>query len=110
MIFTPNSSKTSADPLLPVIALFPCFATGIPVDATIIEDAVEMFSHFSPLPPVPHISIAFSLFGIFKEYFRIILAIPAISSAVSPFIVKEVINDPNCEGNILPDIICSIAC
>ena len=29
-IFMPNSSKTSAEPLFPDAALFPCLATGIP--------------------------------------------------------------------------------
>ena len=94
-IFMPNSSKTSADPLFPDAALFPCLATGIPYDATTIADAVDILNHFNPLPPVPHTSIAFSLPFIFIENSLITAAIPAISSNVSPLIARLAIITPN---------------
>ena len=53
-------SKTSAEPHFDETALFPCFATFIPMEANKSADAVEIFSVFLPSPPVPHVSIAFS--------------------------------------------------
>ena len=47
-MFTPNSTSTSADPVLLVILRLPCFATEIPVAAAtiIIVVCIPIFAHF----------------------------------------------------------------
>ena len=55
-MFTPSASRQSAVPHLLDAARFPCFATGIFVDDTIIDAMVEMLIVFAPSPPVPTIS------------------------------------------------------
>ena len=60
MKFIFNASKTSPDPHLEDTALFPCFATLIPILASNNADAVEIFSVFIPSPPVPQVSIQLS--------------------------------------------------
>ena len=95
VIFTPNSSNTSALPEDPDIALFPCFATLTPAPATTKATAVEILNVFNPSPPVPQVSNKGSSSSTLRDFSLIEVAIPAISVDVSPFIFKPITNEPN---------------
>ena len=85
-MFTPNSTSTSADPVLLVILRLPCFATEIPAAAATIAAAVLMLNVPLPSPPVPHVSTrSWRSDVIVVMCLRIARAAPATSSAVSPF-------------------------
>ena len=83
-----NFSKTSAEPHFDDRALFPCFATLIPILAKRSEEAVDILRVFFPSPPVPQVSIIFSDVFTFNAFFLKIYTPPAISSEVSPFLDK----------------------
>ena len=51
-----NASKTSPEPHFDETALFPCFATLIPILANSRAVAVDIFNVFIPSPPVPQVS------------------------------------------------------
>ena len=55
----PSSESTSADPVKEETALFPCFATQIPLAAITIALIVEILNVLDPSPPVPHVSKEF---------------------------------------------------
>jgi hypothetical protein len=76
-MFTPKDSSTSALPVDPDIARFPCLATGTPAPETTNAEAVEMLNQSSPLPPVPHVSIISRSVSTCNDTSRITLAMPA---------------------------------
>jgi hypothetical protein len=53
---TPRASRTSAEPVLLLMARLPCFATLRPAPATMNAAVVEMLNVPRPSPPVPHVS------------------------------------------------------
>ena len=61
---------------------------------------------FSPSPPVPTESTNMPSTLTRRENSRMTVAMPAISSFVSPLRLRAVKNDPNCAGVASPDIIC----
>ncbi len=88
VIFTPRASSISALPHLLDTLLFPCFATLTPADATTKEVIVDILKVFVPSPPVPTISIAVPFVSSLLQQFLIAIALPVISSTVSPFILN----------------------
>ena len=109
-MFTPSASRQSAVPHLLDAARFPCFATGIPVDDTIIDAMVEMLIVFAPSPPVPTISNTSISFKNFSQWLLMTFAADVISSIVSPFIVIAVRKDAFCASVASPVMISSITC
>ena len=105
-ILTPSSSSTSALPQVPEAARLPCLATLSPAPAATNAAAVEMLNVFSPSPPVPTESTNIPSTLTRRENSRMTVAMPAISSFVSPLRLRAVKNDPNCAGVASPDIIC----
>src|SRR5512133_2699186 len=100
----PICSKKSALPQLPVVDLFPCFATfAPPADATIAA-AVLMLNDLIASPPVPQLSIKQPLIlgVICMANFLIACKISQISSEVSPFIVRATRNDAIDASDNLP--------
>ena len=95
-IVTPSASRTSAEPLLLVIPRFPCLATGTPAPAVMNAAAVETLKLPLPSPPVPHVSTTGKSVGTLRTFSRIVRAMPATSSAVSPFMRSAVTKAPNC--------------
>ena len=91
-IFTPKLSRMSALPHLLDTDLFPCFATGTPQEATTNAAAVETLNVPLRSPPVPQVSTSLSLTsslsGTFLLFSLITLTAPAISSTVSPLLLK----------------------
>ena len=85
-IFTPRASRQSAAPDFDEAALLPCFATGMPAAAMMIEAVVEILNEFEPSPPVPTISSTSISFRSFMPAALIPSADAVISSIVSPFI------------------------
>ena len=92
-MLAPIDSRTSALPVEPDIALLPCFATVIPIDETSNAVAVDMFNVLAPSPPVPHVSRTGVFICTETDFCLIMLAIPAISSAVSPLKRRAVIKE-----------------
>ena len=109
-MFTPSASRQSAVPHLLDAARFPCFATGIFVDDTIIDAMVEMLIVFAPSPPVPTISNTSISFKNFSQWLLMTFAADVISSIVSPFIVIAVRKDAFCASVASPVMISSITC
>ena len=58
-------------------------------------EAVEMLNVPLLSPPVPQVSNNFEVLEIDNDLLLITVAIPAISSGVSPFNLRAVTNDPN---------------
>ena len=109
-MFTPSASRQSAVPHLLDAARFPCFATGIFVDDTIIDAMVEMLIVFAPSPPVPTISNTSISFKNFSQWLLMTFAADVISLIVSPFIVIAVRKDAFCASVASPVMISSITC
>ena len=104
-IFTPRASRQSAVPHLLEAALFPCFATGTPVDDTTMEASVEILKVFEPSPPVPTISKTSTSFKNLSQCSLITLAADVISSIVSPFMLMAVRKAAFCASVASPSII-----
>ena len=92
---TPSASRTSALPQRLLIPRLPCFATGCPDAATTSAAAVETLKVPQPSPPVPQVSVTGRSVCTRRAFSRITWAIPAISSAVSPFRRRAVTKAPN---------------
>ena len=102
---TPSSSNTSALPQVPDAALLPCFATFRPAPAATNAAAVEILKVLRPSPPVPTESTSMPSTFTRSENSRMTVAIPAISSVLSPFSRRAVRNEPNWAWVASPDMI-----
>ena len=108
--FTPKFSRQSAAPDLLLIERLPCFATGTPPAEITNAEVVEMLNVPVPSPPVPTISITFTLGLMCRAFSLITVAQAVISSIVSPFIISAVKNAPICASVASPFIISFITC
>src|SRR3990170_2814357 len=109
-ICTPSASSTSAAPDRRETARFPCLATYPPAAATTNAVVVEMLNVLRRSPPVPTTSMSTSALGVMRcPRSRIARARPAISSTVSPFIRRAVMNAAIWAGVAWPSITCPIA-
>src|SRR3972149_5826692 len=111
-MFTPSASRTSAAPERRLTARLPCFATYAPAPATTNAVVVEMLNVLTLSPPVPTTSTRSSTRGLIRcARSRITRANPAISSTVSPFIRRAVMNAAIWAGVASPSMITpSAAC
>ena len=90
-IRAPAASSTSALPLAPDAARLPCYAMFPPAPATTKAAAVEILNVPIPSPPVPQVSIkGLRSMCTRAASSRITLAAAAISSMVSPFILRAI--------------------
>src|SRR6266540_2280098 len=101
-ILTPSASSTSALPQALEAARLPCFATRPPAPATTSAVIVEMLMLFERSPPVPTTSIAPSSTTTRSAFARRALANPAISSGVSPRMLRAASSAPSCAGVASP--------
>ena len=108
-IFTPSASSTSALPHSEEAARLPCLATGTPQAAATIAASVEMLKVPSPSPPVPTTSRRSPETGIGVAWARAVLAMPVISSTVSPFMRRATMKPAIWEGVASPAMIVSMA-
>ena len=97
-MFTPSSSSTSALPVEPDAARFPCLATFTPAPAATSPTVVEMLKVWDASPPVPHVSTSGPSTSTESPLLRITPAMPVISSSVSPLTRRAVRNAPSWAG------------
>ncbi len=94
-MFTPNSARTSAEPLRLVMLRLPCLATGTPAAAATIAAVVLTLNIVESPPPVPQVSSTSAWrerIGVMWR--RMATAAPAISSTVSPLAASAVSSRP----------------
>src|SRR6185295_12087305 len=109
-IFTPSASRRSELPHFELAARLPCLATRTPQEATTIAATVEMLNVPSPSPPVPHVSRTTpGPASTRTARWRIARAQPAISSTVSPFILRAVRKAAIWAGVAAPSMISPVA-
>ena len=89
-MFTPSSSKTSAEPHLLEAERFPCLVIGTSAADITIAEVVEILKLFDLSPPVPTISRTSKSVLNSKACFLIASAEAEISSIVGPLIVNPV--------------------
>ena len=107
-ITTPKASSTSALPQDPETARLPCLATLSPAAAATKAAAVDTLKLHLPSPPVPAVSTSVPTTSTFSAFSRITVAMPAISSGVSPLARRAARNAPNWAGVDSPSMTCRI--
>src|SRR3954467_6486068 len=101
----PSASRTSALPDSPVAERLPCLARAQPAPAAIRAAVVETLNVGRP-PPVPAVSTrSWRSQGTGVARARIVLARPASSSTVSPFVRSAMRKAAICASDALPAMI-----
>src|SRR5512133_3668960 len=101
----PSASRTSALPDSPVAERLPCLARAQPAPAAISAAVVDTLNVERP-PPVPAVSTrSWRSQGTGVARARIVLARPASSSTVSPFVRRAMRKAAICASDALPAMI-----
>src|SRR3954470_6212574 len=101
----PSASRTSALPDSPVAERLPCLARAQPAPAAIRAAVVETLNVGRP-PPVPAVSTrSWRSHGTGVARARIVLARPASSSTVSPFVRRAMRKAAICASDAFPAMI-----